>query len=258
MRRLGIALLFAFGVAAPVARAEEPGAPAAHEGAAHEAGAHEGAAHEGAAHHEGPLECTAASDDEQCAEYWEHHINWFSWDYTAGPKQSLEHRHMPPPFAFALLNFAVFAFILYKLAANPLKDFVRTRHVTIKKDLDEAAELHREAEARLRDYETRLAGLDAEIAALLAQVRAEAEAEKNRIVAGAKAQAERLAQEAESQIAAELERVRRELKHEVVKAAVAAAEEAIKAKSTAADQGRLAERFVAEIEGPRPTTAARS
>jgi F-type H+-transporting ATPase subunit b len=198
-----------------------------------------------------PTAMTEAADDE-CREYWESHINWWSWDYKGGSEQSPEHRHMPPPFAFALINFAVFAAIMYKLAAKPLQDFVRTRHLTIRKNIDEAAVLHREAEAKLREYEGKIASLDREIETLLAQVRAEAEAEKARIVEGAARQAERLKAEAEAQIRNELERVRRELKVEAVNAAVAAAQAAIGEKAGAEDQARLVERFVAEMEGARP------
>ena len=42
--------------------------------------------------------CDANSSDERCLEYWENHINWWSWDYKQGPDQLPEHRHMPPPF----------------------------------------------------------------------------------------------------------------------------------------------------------------
>ena len=202
-------------------------------------------------------ECTAQSSDEECFEYWENHINWLSWDYKAGPDQAREHRHMPAPFGFALLNFVVFAAIMYRLAAKPLKEFVRDRHLTIKKDLDEAAQLHREAEARLREYEAKIGGLDAEIETLLRQVRAEAETEKARIVAGAEAQAKLLQLDAQAQIAAEVERVRRELRAEAVSAAMAVAESLVKQRAGEADQVKLTERFVADLEsagGPGTTS----
>lgn len=206
-----------------------------------------------------PHSCPAVPGDEadeECLEYWESHINWWSWDYKAGPDQALEHRHMPPPFGWAFINFVIFGAILYKLAARPLADFVRTRHTVIRKDLDDAAELHREAEARLREYEQKIAGLDGELEALRAQVRQEAEAEKARIIAGAEQQAKRLAEEAEAQIAVETERVRRELKTEVVNAAMTAAVGLLRKHTDADDQARLTERFVEELEGPRARSAA--
>jgi F-type H+-transporting ATPase subunit b len=187
-------------------------------------------------------------------EYWEQHINWWSWDYRAGPDQHQEHRHMPPPFGFALINFVIFAGVMYRLAARPLKDFVRTRHATIKHDIEQAAALHREAEAKLAEYQGKLGALDREIEALLASVRTEAEADKTRIIRAAEEQALRLKAEAERQIENELLRVRRELKGEVVSAAVSAAQSLLAAGVKADDQARLAERFVADMEsGRRPS-----
>ena len=190
-------------------------------------------------------------------EHWENHINWFSWDYKA-PYDSPAHRHMPPPFGFALMNFAVFAAIMYKLAAKPLKEFVRDRHLTIKKDLDEAAALHKEAELRLREYEAKIQGLDAEIQSLLTQVRAEAQTEKARIVAGAEAQAAQLQKDAQAQIAQEVSRVRRELKAEAVNAAVALAESLVSQRAGDADQVKLTERFVADLERTTATPGSSS
>ncbi len=208
--------------------------------------------------HEGEGSCTAASSDEQCAEYWEHHVNWWSWDYKE-PHQFPEHRHMPGPFGFALLNFAVFAFIMYKLAGKPLKEFVRTRHVTIKQNLDEAATLRAEAARKLEEYQRKVAGIEAEVAGLLAEIRAQAEAEKARIVAAAAEQAARLRADAEAQIRNELARTRRELRREAADAAIAAAEAILREKLSLDDQKRLGDRYVAEVaESGRPQAAVRT
>ena len=248
MRRLGHFRKFAFAAAltlgAPVAVAlAQEGVPGT--------GSMANEGHEPTSKPHGELHCTAESGDEECLEYWESHINWFSWDYKA-PYADPSHRHMPPPFAFALINFAVFAFILYRLAAQPLKDFVRTRHTTIRKDLDEAARLHTEADTKLREYDAKIAGLDAEITTLLAQVRSEAETEKARIIASAETEAVRLKADAEAQIAREIAEVRRALKAEAVAQAVALAEQLILQKANEGDQVKLTERFVADLERAAP------
>jgi F-type H+-transporting ATPase subunit b len=206
---------------------------------------------------EGEHACTATSTDEECHHYWEKHINWWSWDYKK-PHEDPTHRHMPPPFGFALINFGIFAAIMWRLAGKPLLEYTRTRHLTIKKDLDEAAQLRGEAESRLKEYEAKIAGIDKEIADLLASIRAEAEAEKGRIIAAAADQAKRLKADAEAQIAQEMLRTRRELRREAVSAAVAAAEAVLRDKMSPDDQKRMAERYVAELEGPAPSSAARS
>lgn len=244
MRRLVVGLLFAggFAVAAPAfAQFEGAGSPA-----------NEG---HGTAPGEGePHRCTAASSDEECSEFWEDHINWWSMDYKKSDAQLPEHRHMPPPFGFALLNFAVFAGIMYRLAAKPLRDFVATRHVTIKRDLDEAKGIRQAAEAKLAEYQAKLAGLDKEVADLVATIKKDAEGEKQRIIAASEVEAQRLRKDAEAQIASEIDRLRRELRREVVDAALAQARKLVAEKATGDDQKRLAERYLASLESAKPTT----
>jgi F-type H+-transporting ATPase subunit b len=193
------------------------------------------------------------SADEQCLHYWEHHINWWSWDYKK-PHDDPTHRHMPPPFGFALINFGIFAAIMWRLAGKPLLEYTRTRHLTIKKDLEDAARLHAEAEKRLKEYEAKIGGIDREIETLLASIRREAEGEKARIIAAAADQAARLKTDAEAQIQTEIARTQRALRQEMVGAAIAAAETILREKLGAEDQARLAERYVTDVGTP----AARS
>ncbi len=230
MKRLALALMLALPVAAV---------------------AEEGAEHEEAA------ACTTASSDEQCANYWEHHVNWWSWDYKE-PVKDASHRHMPAPFGFALINFAVFALIMYRLAAKPLRDFVRTRHVTIKKDLDEAAAAKAAATAKLKEYEAKIAGLEDEVAKLVAQVKREAEEEKQRLIAQAAEQAKRLRAEAEAQMRAEVQRIERALRREAVESALATAEQVLREKLSGDDQKKIADKYVSDLEGHKAAAAVQS
>jgi len=174
-------------------------------------------------------------------------INWWSWDYGNNAKDPT-HRGWPPPFGFALINFGIFLAIMSRLAWKPLKQFIVDRHDGIAKNLDEAAKLRAAAEATLKQYEAKIAGIDAEIDALLAQIRKEAEQEKTRIMAAAEADAKRLKEEAERQIAAEIDRARRELRRGVIEAAVATAEETLRKTIAADDLRKMAERYVADVE----------
>ena len=249
-RWCGLGLLLgtlAFGSGA--AWAQEGGEHAAAPEHGEQAGAGEAGEHGGGEHGggHGDATCTAESSDHECLEYWEHHINWWSTDYKKGPEQLREHRHMPPPFGMALINFCIFAFIMYRLAGQPLMEAVRTRHLKVKKDLDEAAELRQAAAAKLKEYENRLAAVDAEVNTLINQLRADAEAEKAQLIANAETEAERIRRDAESQIATEMLRIRRELRREVVEAAIATARKVIAENTTAEDQKRLAEQYLREL-----------
>ena len=201
--------------------------------------------------------CSATSSDEACAAYWEQHINWFSWDYRASPTQQPEHRHMPPPFAFAFINFAVFAVIIYRLAAKPLREFVLSRHLKIKQDLESAAEFNRLAAENLRLCQDKLAGIDAAVNALVESMRQQSSAEKTRLLKSAKEEATRMKRDAETRITQELAVVREELRREVVEAVLASAQQLLKTKVQASDQQKLAEKSVAGMEALPPDRGAR-
>ena len=211
------AILFSVVLAAAPSYAQEGSAEETHAGAAAEAGEEHGI------------------------------INWWSWDYGANAKDP-SHKGWPPPFGFALVNFGLFLAVLYRLAGKPLMSFVRERHDRIAHDLNEAAKLRKAAEAELAEYQRKVAGAEQEVETLLTQIRKEAEADKQRIIAAAEAQALRLKEDAERQVEAEIARARAELRKEVVEAAVRAAEQTLKAAVGGEDQRKMAERYVGDLE----------
>jgi F-type H+-transporting ATPase subunit b len=167
-------------------------------------------------------------------------------DSHGGPMDPGDHP-MPPPFSMNLLNFAVFAFVLARLAGPSIKRVVRERHDEIAKALEESGRLRDEARARLTEYTTRMASLEREIDALVSGIRAEAQAEQRRIISEAEARAERMQRDAEQQIQAEMQRVRAALEREAVEAAVRIAEQLLREKTNDADQRALTDRFVKSL-----------
>lgn len=174
-------------------------------------------------------------------------VNWWSWDYGAKAKDP-SHRDWPPPFGFAIINFIVFAGIMYKACKKPVIGYLRERHETIRHDLDEAARLRGEAEQKLIEYQRKVQNVDAEIESLLAGIRKEAEAEKGRIVAAAEEQAKRLKADAERQIASEIARAKMDLQRGAIEAAVSAATKLVQGAIGADDQRKMAERYVGDLE----------
>jgi ATP synthase F0 subunit b len=177
-------------------------------------------------------------------------VNWWSWDYGPNAKDPA-HKGWPPPFGFALINFAIFVTVMGKLFGKSLVQFVRDRHDKIKLDLDEAAKLRDGAHKMLLEYQKKVENVDGEIEELLATIRKEAEAEKARLIAAAEEQARRLKSDAERQITAEIERARQELRRGVIEAAIGAAEQLLQKQIGADDQRKIAERYVAGIEQKR-------
>lgn len=188
----------------------------------------------------------------------EHHLvtnpieNFFNFSYAGkdnhgGTYEEGDHK-MPPPFGMALLNFGALLFIVGKFFAPGIAKMTRERHEQIAKDLAEGARLRDEAKRKLDEYNQRIGNLDREIDELVKSIRAEAEAEKKRIVEEAEARAARMQKDAEAQIQAEMQRVRIELEREAVVHAVAAAEKILREQTTDADQKKLVDRFVNGLE----------
>ena len=165
-----------------------------------------------------------------------------------------EEEPMSPPFLLALLNFGLLLLILAKVnipifGFRSLRETARTRHDDIKSAVDEAAKLRDEAAKKLKDYETRIKDLDSEIQKLVDGIRADAEADKKRILEQAERQAAQMKRDADLRIAAEIELARASLAKEVSNAASKATEKILRDKTTPDDQSRLVSTFITGMGG---------
>ena len=152
-----------------------------------------------------------------------------------------------PPFIFMLLNFALLLALLAWKGRPVAQKIAQDRHDLIKSALEEAARLRKEAADKLAQYDQRLKAADAEIQQMIEGMRADAENEKQRILAAAEAQAQQMKRDAEQRIAAEIELARAVLTREVTAAAAAATEKLLHDKMTAGDQQKLVTGFIAEV-----------
>lgn len=159
-----------------------------------------------------------------------------------------EEEPMSAPFIFMVLNFAVLLWLLARYGGPAAQKLAADRHDQIKTALDEAAKLRKQAADRLAEYETKLADADREISKLVEGMRADAEADKVRILETAERQAALLKRDAEQRIAAEIETARAALTREVTAAAAAATERILREKMTAGDQQKLVAGFITEMQ----------
>lgn len=159
-----------------------------------------------------------------------------------------EEEAMSPPFIFMLANFAILFWILAKYLWPAGQKMSQERHDQIKNALDEAAKLRAQAQAKLAEYEARVKDLDSEIKKLVDGIRADAEADKARILANAATQSAQLQKDAEQRIAAEIDLARTLLTKEVTAAATAATEKILKEKVTVEDQRGLVNTFITSVE----------
>jgi len=221
------ALGIGMGAAARVAAAEEAATPtpdvAVEHGAAHAEGheARHGEHGEGAAEHEPEID---------------------------GKKLGLQ-----------ILNFAVLVGILVFFGGKAVNKALRARHEQLKADLASAAEARAAAEAKLAKQEARLGSLEAEIAELRRNLKAEAEAEKARLIEAAEERATRIKAETTFLIDQQVREADQRLRRESADAALKIAEDILRRAIGPADQQRLLETFVGNVAGaPAGTPPAAS
>jgi F-type H+-transporting ATPase subunit b len=189
-------------------------------------------------------------------------FNFTQLHYTGspfgGPKANEEGEGIPAPFFYLVGNFLLLLAILAWKAAPAARKSAEKRHDDIQKALDEAQRLRKDAKSKLDEYESKLAAAEKEIAAMVDGMRADAEADKKRIIAAAEAQAVALKKDADERISAEILRARTMLTREVANAAAAAAETLIRDKANAGDQSKLVDTFIADVAKSAPVAKERA
>jgi len=145
-------------------------------------------------------------------------------------------------------NFFVLAGGLGYLAVKNAGPFFLSRSQQIRKDMVEAQEARRQAEARAADVDRRLASLEGEIASLRAESLNEAESETERLARQTAAEIAKIQAHAEQEITAAGKAARSELKRYAAELAVQLAEQRIRSRMTPETQEALVRGFVRDLE----------
>jgi F-type H+-transporting ATPase subunit b len=153
-----------------------------------------------------------------------------------------------------IFNFGVLVAILVFFGGKAVNKALRGRHEQLKADLASAAEARAAAEAKLAKQEARLGSLETEIAELRRNLKAEAEAEKARLIEAAAERATRIKAETTFLIDQQVREADQRLRRESADAALNIAEDILRRAIGPADQQRLLETFVGNVAGP--STAA--
>ncbi len=148
---------------------------------------------------------------------------------------------------FPLGNFLIYAFLLVKFALPLVRDSLKTRRDEIVSTITQAAAKKQAAEALVRDYKTKVAGLDKEIQAMQAALREEGEREKSRLVSEAEALAVKIKGDAQFLADQEVKIARQQLRQEIANQAESTARALVERNLSAADQNRLAQEFIQNI-----------
>jgi F-type H+-transporting ATPase subunit b len=170
-----------------------------------------------------------------------------------------------PPYIAMVINFGILVAGYYLVGKRPVQAALVSRRDSIAKEIEHAARMKQEAEARARIYMAKLENLEEETRVAREGLIRAGEAERDRIVAEAEAKAERMRKEAEFLVVQELKQVRQELLRDTVEAAIVAAEDLLRKRITPADQERVAEDYLADLAGrkgasgaPAPSRASRA
>jgi F-type H+-transporting ATPase subunit b len=146
-----------------------------------------------------------------------------------------------------LVNFGVIALVIVVVWRANVPGMFRSRTQGIQKAMVEARAASEDASRRLREIESRLARLDAEIAAMQQQAEREAAGEEEKILAAADADARRVVDSAEQEIAASAKAARRELTAYAAELAVSLAQKRIQVEPQA--DRELVRSFAEELGG---------
>ena len=146
------------------------------------------------------------------------------------------------------INFAILIVILvWALKKSNVKGMLANRSETIAKALAEAEEAKAAAERKFAEYNDKLARANQEIAEIQSAIRAEGQAEKERIVAEAQATATKIMEQAQKTAEQEVFKARQELRQEAARLAVQLAEQSLKEKIVADDQNRLVSEYLTKV-----------
>ena len=149
--------------------------------------------------------------------------------------------------SYRVMNFAVLAIGLFLILKKPVSQALGGRIQGIKEQLEELEEKKTAAEAKLAQYDAKMAELDKEADSLLAEYVKQGEDAKARILKEAEAAAEKLKEQASKNIEYEFLQAKTELKAQIVEKALAKAEAIIKEKINSEDQDKLVDEYLEKV-----------
>src|SRR5262245_47628582 len=151
---------------------------------------------------------------------------------------------------WTLLIFVLVLVVLGKYAWGPILNALQTRENFIREALEKAKREREEAEARLREYEARLAGARAEASAIVDEGRRDGEAVKQRIEEDARQEADKMIERARREIQIATETATKELYQRAGRLATAMAAKLISRELGPQDHERLIDETLDGVGGP--------
>lgn len=148
---------------------------------------------------------------------------------------------------FPLGNFLIYAFIIVKFAVPLVRSFLASRRDEVVATIEQASAKKQQAEALVKEYRSKVAGLDSEIQSMQSSLREDGEREKAKLLAEAEMLAAKIKEDARFLGEQEVKMARQQIRREMADQAEAAARDLITKNLSAADQSRLVQEFIQRI-----------
>ena len=155
----------------------------------------------------------------------------------------------PGKFGVSLVNFAIFFAILYFILKGALSSAFEARAKDLEEQLAQAEKDKAEGQSQRQELETRMAGMQAELAGIMARAETDAEAEKQRVLDSARAEAAQILAQTQADIAFQKRLAEKELRALVAELAVEGATKRLEARVQGAVAGQVIDRAIEQVGG---------
>ncbi|HTY22332.1 MAG TPA: ATP synthase F0 subunit B [Desulfomonilaceae bacterium] len=150
-----------------------------------------------------------------------------------------------------VINAVALVGLLIYFLRKPLAKFFSERKAQISKDLEDAKQQRERAEALVREYEAKLAGMEKELEKLRDELRKSADAESAKITINAEKMSASMVEAAKMAAEQEVRKAKAALKSEAVALAVQLAETLIREKINDEDRKKIVKDYLDKVGGTK-------
>jgi F-type H+-transporting ATPase subunit b len=162
-------------------------------------------------------------------------------------EQQKEKEEGPLQVAWKWVNLVLLLGGIGYLLKKPAREFFENRHKEITAGLERAKAAQEESQRRMKEIESKLNRLSAEISSLRTQADAESEQERATVLADAKRDVERLIDQSRQEIDRIARGIERDIKVKIADAVIEHAGRALETQMTEDDQKRVVVRFLNKV-----------
>lgn len=140
---------------------------------------------------------------------------------------------------FAIVNFLILIGVLTKFLYKPTLAMFDRRRNSIQESLDNAEDINRRADAKLENYNKRIARVEEEGREIIVAAKMKAEAQAATIIEDAREEADKIKAAARADIERERQNARAEMRNEIAALAILAAEKIIERELQGSGQDEI-------------------